>query len=132
MTASLRVSALTVLVFGWASGAARAQVPAGPAATLFKEDVHAQAGLGCETCHGKPTGPKEYAPIKRTDIAPLCGKCHGDAEYIRKFNPQLRVDQYSQYLTSTHGKKMATGEVRVATCTDCHGAHGIRQVKDAR
>jgi predicted CXXCH cytochrome family protein len=51
---------------------------------------------------------------------------------MRRFRPQLRVDQYSQYLTSTHGKRMATGETRVATCSDCHGAHGIRPVQDAR
>jgi predicted CXXCH cytochrome family protein len=51
---------------------------------------------------------------------------------MRQFAPQVRVDQFSQYLTSTHGKQMAAGEVRVATCSDCHGAHGVRRVSDAR
>lgn len=124
----------SLVAFAMGLGAAArlsAQIPAGPPADLFRDDVHAPAGLTCETCHGKPTGAA-YAPVGRTAIAPLCSRCHSDAAYMRKFRPQLRVDQYAQYLTSTHGKRMSTGEVRVATCSDCHGAHGIRPVQDAR
>ena len=44
----------------------------------------------------------------------------------------MRVDEYQEYLTSTHGKRMAAAETRTATCSDCHGAHGVFQVKDAR
>jgi len=51
---------------------------------------------------------------------------------MRQFAPQVRIDQMSQYLTSTHGKRMAAGETRTATCSDCHGAHGVRRVDDAR
>jgi predicted CXXCH cytochrome family protein len=48
------------------------------------------------------------------------------------FDPQVRIDQFVQYLTSAHGKRMAAGEVRVATCSDCHAAHGINRVSDPR
>jgi predicted CXXCH cytochrome family protein len=51
---------------------------------------------------------------------------------MRQFDPQVRVDQFLQYQTSTHGRRMAAGETRVATCTDCHGAHGVKRVTDAR
>jgi predicted CXXCH cytochrome family protein len=51
---------------------------------------------------------------------------------MHTFAPQLRIDQYAEYVTSTHGKRMAAGEERVATCSDCHGAHGIRPVRDPR
>jgi predicted CXXCH cytochrome family protein len=51
---------------------------------------------------------------------------------MQRFDPQVRVDQFLQYQTSVHGKRMAAGDERVATCTDCHGAHGIRRVNDAR
>jgi predicted CXXCH cytochrome family protein len=104
-----------------------AQQPSSPA-DLFKGDVHASAGLTCASCHGGAAVP---TAITRTDIAPLCARCHSDAAYIRRFNPRLRVDQYAQYLTSTHGKRMSAGETRVATCSDCHGAHGIRLISDA-
>lgn len=103
------------------------------ATAAFKDDVHAAAGLKCETCHtpkGNRQGPYDAPP--RTAVASLCARCHSDAAYIRQFNPQLRIDQFSQYLSSTHGKRMAAGEVRVATCTDCHGAHGVKRVQDSR
>ena len=110
---------------------AAAQIPGGTPSDLFRDDVHAQAGLTCDSCHGKaPDGG--YRSIARTEIAPLCSRCHSDAAYMRRFRPQLRVDQYAQYLTSTHGKRMSSGETRVATCSDCHGGHGIRPVQDAR
>jgi predicted CXXCH cytochrome family protein len=51
---------------------------------------------------------------------------------MRKFDPQVRVDQYLQYQTSAHGRRMATGDDRTATCTDCHRAHGVTRVADAR
>lgn len=51
---------------------------------------------------------------------------------MRQFNPQVRVDQLAQYVTSVHGQRIAKGEERVATCSDCHGAHGIKRVSDAR
>jgi predicted CXXCH cytochrome family protein len=126
--------ALLALTWLLASGAAArptAQATASQQpADQFHDDVHAQAGLSCQSCH--TSGAPPYQPIDRTKIAPLCATCHSDAAYMKKYNPQVRVDQYQQYLTSTHGKRMSTGETRVATCTDCHGAHGIRAASDTR
>jgi predicted CXXCH cytochrome family protein len=99
------------------------------AKTSFQTDVHAAAGLTCASCHG-PTPPQ--SAIRRTQIAPLCAKCHSDAAYMRPFAPQLRVDQFAQYVTSVHGKRMAAGDQRVATCSDCHAAHGIMRTSDSR
>jgi predicted CXXCH cytochrome family protein len=51
---------------------------------------------------------------------------------MRKFDPQVRVDQFSQYLTSAHGRGMQRGETRVATCSDCHASHCVVRVRDSR
>jgi cytochrome c553 len=67
---------------------------------------------------------------KRTAIPALCAKCHSDANFMQKYKPQERVDQFQEYKTSVHGKLLATGDEGVATCIDCHGAHGVRDVKD--
>jgi predicted CXXCH cytochrome family protein len=104
---------------------AHAQDRTADAERAFKGDVHAAAGLQCTSCHG--TGP-----VARTAIATMCAKCHSDAAFMRPFDPQVRVDQFSQYLTSAHGQAMAKGETRVATCSDCHGAHGVTRVRDTR
>jgi predicted CXXCH cytochrome family protein len=55
-----------------------------------------------------------------------------DAAYMRRFDPQVRVDQLSQYLTSAHGRAQSKGETRVATCSDCHSAHAVVRVRDSR
>jgi predicted CXXCH cytochrome family protein len=125
----LRVAGMAMLASAALSGAAAAQVPTGPPQTLFRSDVHARAGLTCETCHGRAVRGT-YMPVKRTAIAPLCSHCHSDAMYMGRFVPKPRVDQYALYLKSTHGTQMAKGETRVATCTDCHGAHGVRTRQD--
>jgi predicted CXXCH cytochrome family protein len=62
----------------------------------------------------------------------MCASCHSNPVYMRKFRPQVRTDQHAQYQTSVHGQQLAKGETSVATCSDCHTAHGVRPVKDAR
>ncbi len=122
----LRCALAVLLLAAWP---AAAQTPEQDARKAFGEDAHAAAGLTCAACH--QSGKGTYA-VARTVIAPLCAKCHSDAAYMKKFDPQVRTDQYAQYLTSTHGKQITAGETRVATCSDCHGAHGIRKVSDSR
>jgi len=111
-------------------------------AEKFAEDIHSQKGLTCASCHGgDPTKPDESAMTKaagfrgkidRKDVPGLCGHCHSDAAYIRQYDPSLRTDQYSQYVTSLHGKLRAKGDDKVAVCTDCHSVHDIRAPNDPR
>ena len=111
-------------------------------AKAWQTDAHAAAGLGCEACHGGDPSPafaedteSAMAPSKgfrpapdRFHVAEFCGRCHADAEFMKRFNPQARVDQLPEYRTSVHGKRNARGDKAPATCTDCHGAHGVRPV----
>ena len=127
MTAALLFAGLIAAMLQPATLSAQVADPA----AVFKDDVHATAGLTCESCHRGETAGAYRAPA-RPMIAPLCASCHSDAAYMQRFDPQVRVDQYLQYQTSTHGRRMAGGDGRVATCTDCHGAHGIVRVADAR
>jgi hypothetical protein len=107
----------------------------------FASDVHAQAGFGCADCHGGDRNLDDMdamspangfaGHIQRTAIPKLCARCHSDAALMHKYKPLQRVDQLAQYLTSTHGKRLASGDDAVATCIDCHSVHDIRGVKDA-
>ncbi|MGB9123710.1 MAG: cytochrome c3 family protein [Candidatus Angelobacter sp.] len=109
----------------------------------FSQDIHAQKGLTCASCHGgdatnddpeiamgKKAGFK--GKITRAQIPQLCGSCHSDPAVMRKYNPSLRTDQLSQYHTSIHGKRLATGDTKVAVCVDCHSVHDIRPPNDPR
>jgi predicted CXXCH cytochrome family protein len=70
---------------------------------------------------GKPSRPA---------IPQFCAKCHSNPDYMRRYLPQQRVDQFELYKTSVHGKRLAAGDENVATCVDCHSVHDIRAVKD--
>ena len=111
-------------------------------ALLIKDDIHTANGLSCSDCHGgdrtsdDPTVAMSRAKgfvgkPKRTAIPQLCAKCHASPDYMRRFRPQQRVDQFELYKTSVHGKLLASGDENVATCIDCHSVHDIRAVKDA-
>jgi cytochrome c553 len=107
----------------------------------FKSDVHSKRGLSCADCHGGD--PKEIDPERSMDprkgfvgspaprqIPAFCGKCHSNAETMKRFNPRLRVDQEAEFATSVHGMRIAKGETKAATCVSCHGNHGILSVTD--
>lgn len=132
MRRSLAVAGI-LLAFTLPPRDGHAQVPMKAATAAFQDDVHAAAGLTCVACHTtRAGGAGSYELWPRTTIAPLCATCHSNAAYMRRFDPQVRLDQFLQYQTSTHGRRMAAGDVRVATCTDCHGAHGVKRVTDPR
>ena len=66
-------------------------------------------------------------------VVEVCGKCHADAAFMRKYNPSLRVDQVAEYYTSVHGKRLKEQkDQKVATCANCHKPHSIRPANDAR
>ena len=110
-------------------------------AKAFENDIHHARGLSCNDCHGGDPNAdsKESAKDPRKgylgkpktlDIPAYCGKCHSDANLMKRFNPSLRVDQEREYYTSVHGKLLKNGETRVATCISCHSVHGIRAITD--
>lgn len=112
-------------------------------AALWKDDVHAKAGIGCELCHGgNPNADDADRAMakkagfrgvpKRSEIPHFCGRCHSDAVFMKQYAPMLPVDQLEKYWTSVHGKKIRGGDVKVAECVSCHGSHGIRKVTDPR
>jgi len=103
-----------VIVAAFATGAVHADVTNEIAAS-----VHAQ--LKCADCHAGKLEDKRA-------IAEMCAGCHSD---VRKMNPYgLPTDQLERYKTSKHGEQLfGQSDQKVATCTDCHGAHDILKVK---
>jgi len=109
----------------------------------FAEDIHAAKGFGCVACHGgdaRATGMEAMDPAKgyigkpeRAQVAQVCGHCHSDARFMKRYNPSLRVDQVAEYQTSVHGRRLKElGDPKVATCVSCHPAHSIRAPSDPK
>lgn len=112
-----------------------------PPAAAFPSSIHSQEGFTCADCHGGDPNSDDpniamsavrgfIGAPPRTAIPKLCARCHSDPNFMRKYNPRERVDQYSEYLTSVHGQRLRTGDTAVATCIDCHSVHDIRPVRD--
>ena len=117
--------------------------PLGVTTEQFTADIHSQKGFTCANCHGgdpasdDPTVSMGRAAgfkgkIARAQVPALCASCHSNAAMIRRYNPSLRTDQFSQYQTSVHGQLLVRGNSKVAVCTDCHSVHGIRPASDSR
>jgi hypothetical protein len=117
--------------------------PLGVTQDKFSQDIHAQKGLTCTSCHGGDSS--SYDPtqamgrkagfkgkIDRRQIPELCGSCHSNPNLMRQYDPSLRTDQLSEYHTSIHGKRLAAGDTKVAVCIDCHSVHDIRPPSDPR
>ena len=109
----------------------------------FPEDIHSAKGLGCVACHGgdaREAGMEAMDPAKgyigkpeRQQVAQVCGRCHADAQFMKRYNPSLRVDQVAEYATSVHGRRLREfGDPKVATCVGCHPAHSIKPPSDPR
>lgn len=105
-------------------------------------DVHLRVGLSCSGCHGgKPTDEgmddsiakrwpeRSVRKVDRSWIPRFCtDACHSRPEFMRRFNPQLPVDQMLKYRESRHGLAvLGKKNQRAAQCLSCHGTHGIRR-----
>jgi len=108
---------------------------------VFTNDIHFAKGISCATCHGGDPGEADMnlamsagrgfkVRVTRQGIPEYCGRCHSDAAFMGKYDPQLRVDQLAKYTNGVHGKLLAGGRKRAAECVDCHGVHNIRAVDD--
>lgn len=110
-------------------------------AMLLRESPHRDDAIGCSACHG---GDRNDPTIRahsaagfnrrpaRADIPRLCGSCHADPRFIRRFNPALQVDQLVAYEASVHGERFRSGDTQAPVCTSCHGVHDIMGRADPR
>ncbi|MBK5275020.1 MAG: cytochrome c3 family protein [Desulfuromonadales bacterium] len=84
---------------------------------LWKGSVHAENGIACNACHGGD--PRDAANAMKKDrgflgapkynnVPEFCGRCH--------------VGVLKDYLSSAHGRALASGG---PNCVICHGNHQI-------
>ncbi len=151
--AALLVAALLVAALALGARLAAAQEPAagsrassasGRCATChpaervaFEKSPHAREGVRCVSCHGGDDTSLDQATAHsrgftgkpaRQSIPRLCASCHSDEDRMRPYD--LPVDQLALYQTSGHGRQLAAGNLKVAVCSDCHGAHDVLAADD--
>ncbi|MFQ5429628.1 MAG: cytochrome b/b6 domain-containing protein [Phycisphaerae bacterium] len=81
----------------------------------------------CTTCHGEhgiisPRDPR--SPVSPAHVAErTCTPCHDSVVLNEKYG--IPGDRLKSYIDSYHGLKSKAGDVHVANCASCHGAHRI-------
>ncbi len=86
----------------------------------------------CTTCHGEHgiISPREpLSPVSPRAVATdTCSPCHESALFNEKYG--LPGGRLASYIDSYHGLKSKAGDVMVANCSSCHGAHRILPSSD--
>jgi cytochrome b subunit of formate dehydrogenase/DnaJ-class molecular chaperone len=105
----------------------------------FAQSVHGRAAAAgdpdaptCTSCHGPiheiQASDELTSAVGRRNQPSACARCHADAGFLSRHKiPVLRPVE--QYLQSAHGRAVLAGK-DAATCSDCHGSHGILPARD--
>ncbi len=85
--------------------------------------------VDCHTEHGVRAITNPGSSVYPTHIARTCSKCHEREDLnVRYGLPSSRRDTY---LGSFHGIALEAGQLTVANCESCHGAHDILPSSDS-
>ncbi len=108
----------------------------------FKQSIHGQmAAAGdadapkCMSCHGEihnvQTSSDATSMVAKKNLPDTCASCHSNQQFLSRHKIPFAhpVELYRQ---SVHGRAVASGDGAAATCSDCHGSHGILPAQDAR
>ncbi|MFO0869021.1 MAG: hypothetical protein U0935_08700 [Pirellulales bacterium] len=100
------------------------ELAAGPHSRAVKQGADAPRSLACGQCHGDK---HHELRSHRDSLSPMfldhqvknCGECHAKS--------------HGTYLQSVHGKGLTeSGLLVTASCSSCHGGHGVFPSKDER
>ena len=108
----------------------------------FSQSIHGQAAAkgdpdapSCVSCHGPvhqiQTASDAASRVAKRNLPDTCASCHSNPQFLSRHKIPFAhpVELYKQ---SVHGRAIAGGNEAAATCSDCHGSHGILPPQDAR
>ena len=108
----------------------------------FRRSIHGQAvasgdpdAPNCASCHGPVHQIQALSdaasPVAKKNLPDTCASCHSNQQFLSRHKIPFAhpVELYRQ---SVHGRAVVDGDGSAATCSDCHGSHGIFPSRDAR
>jgi formate dehydrogenase gamma subunit len=108
----------------------------------FRQSIHGQAAAAgdpdapnCMSCHGPvhqiDASSDAASPVAKKNLPDTCASCHSNQQFLSRHKIPFAhpVELYRQ---SVHGRAVADGDGAAATCSDCHGSHGIFPSEDPR
>jgi cytochrome b subunit of formate dehydrogenase len=100
---------------------------------LARGDQDAPDCRDCHGRHGMKSKLDSESPTHISNIATLCGKCHGTGGSADIRDGNETHGMVENYAESVHGRAVQEkGLVVSASCSDCHTAHSIIKQDDPR
>lgn len=99
----------------------------------YRQSIHGIASVKgnksapvCTDCHGEHQIKKissPDSPVYPTHIVATCSKCHENDRIQKRYG--LPTNRLSSFIGSFHGVANKFGDLTVANCASCHGAHNV-------
>lgn len=86
--------------------------------------------IDCHTEHGIQRVTSPESSVYPTHVVQTCSACHEREELNERYG--LPLGRRGTFLGSFHGIALESGQLTVANCASCHGAHGILPSSDPR
>ncbi len=87
----------------------------------------------CLSCHGPAheilPSSDPASKVAKKNLPDTCGACHSNPDFMAKHKIPF-AKPVEAYRNSVHGKAVAAGNSAAASCSDCHGSHGILSATD--
>lgn len=89
----------------------------------------------CEACHGpvhkilSAGDPKSSAA--KQNLPDTCASCHSNPAFLARYQIPF-AHPVEAYRLSVHGRALAAGNEKAASCSDCHSSHAILPGRDSR
>ena len=112
------------------------------AVTAFQNSRHGKAFAAgnrnapqCLSCHGGDAhrilpSSDAAAPTSHRNVPKTCGTCHGQKFVMERAG--LSTMPAFSYQQSVHGRAIANGNDKAASCVDCHNAHEVLGANDPK
>jgi formate dehydrogenase gamma subunit len=108
----------------------------------FQSSIHAAAarngdsqGPTCQSCHGPVhkilSTDDPQSRVAKRNLPLTCGTCHSNPDFLAKHQIPF-AHPVEAYRLSVHARSLAAGNNSAASCSDCHGSHGILPGRDPR
>jgi hypothetical protein len=90
---------------------------------LREGDQKVAVCISCHDVHAIRAVKDQTAWTYPTKVAETCGRCHGNAEYMKPY--KIPTDQFDKYQQSVHYEMLTKrADLASPTCSSCHGSHG--------
>ncbi len=99
-------------------------------AALAKGNPDVPTCTGCHSEHAIRGPADPSSPVYATHIAMTCSHCHENERLASQY--RIGAVRLRTYLGSYHGAASRFGDVTVANCASCHGAHDILPSSDPK